>query len=491
MENLIKKGFNFYAPVFDVILSEEDTKHVLTIYKNASYLSKEERIRQVDEAIKEYADAFIKESNMNLTLDGYWVDPVNKIIAVRFINNDLPPYKTAEQLYTAEKDRDVSFEFSSLHDDLVTLRTRPKNSDAELFDKKPSVKSSYFKRAQKEEEEEKEDEEYREYRKLKRKFREFLKTLDIERLKEIRDEIVKTETLKKAQEEEEIGIEREIGVETENEIINEIIDYLDTLPMDEAKDIISEYVEAEGEEMEVPIEFEEREREREREEEITPPETLLEASLVKRFESLKNIWLNELTNSQKAKVAAKILKKLNKINEKEYYEILKKAEELEEKERAEVKIDEIDTEKIEKTIQKAVDVLEEELGIDVASSMLKNAIKTAANKNIGYDPVTDTYYGKPEGEPTFAQEKKAPFYEKGEPKEVTHAREEVAKLAFRIIEKLEERGEILPEEKVQKFAELYQKSKDELKQILKKLETNEYAILTDDGEVINLDDLFK
>jgi hypothetical protein len=132
----------------DVFLSTEDANAVLAEHKTGG-------LKSVDAAVRRFGKLLLSKLGSDASdcvIDGYWVDPKTQKIAVRIakagVEKKADDGGAKEKVNKISENESIKNDFISLHDSMVTMRTKPTSGgDADLTEKKNKVREAAGKSA--------------------------------------------------------------------------------------------------------------------------------------------------------------------------------------------------------------------------------------------------------------------------------------------------------------------------------------------------------
>lgn len=132
----------------DVFLSVEDANAVLAEHKTGG-------LKSVDAAVRRFGKLLLSKLGSNASncvIDGYWVDKTTQKIAVRITKSGVEKKAddggAKEKVNKISENESIKNDFISLHDSMITMRTKPTSGgDADLTEKKSKVREAVGKSA--------------------------------------------------------------------------------------------------------------------------------------------------------------------------------------------------------------------------------------------------------------------------------------------------------------------------------------------------------
>lgn len=133
----------------DVFLSTDDATAVLSEHKTGG-------LKAVDSAVRRFGKLLLSKMGSDAksyVIDGYWVDKTTQKIAVRItkvgeVEKKADDGGAKEKVNKISENESINNDFISLHDSMVTMRTKPTSGgDADLTEKKTKVREAAGKSA--------------------------------------------------------------------------------------------------------------------------------------------------------------------------------------------------------------------------------------------------------------------------------------------------------------------------------------------------------
>ena len=512
----------------DVFLSGEDASAVLAEHKTGG-------LKAVDASVRRFGKLLLSKLGSNASncvIDGYWVDKTTQKIAVRIakmvgVEKKADDGGAKEKVNKISENESIKNDFISLHDSMITMRTKPTSGgDADLDEKKSKVREAAGKSAG----------------------RGTKKTAD-EPMPMSMDAPGGETAPAPAETPTNMGMPDAEGdapgsVEAFEQAEKGFIDYITTsVPVDRAVEIATDIYEQVGSgkseekpKSEESSEPKSEEKAEEHEKSETPAEEKKEEEGTEKKESLKKTESVKEACLRFRRLAFNLKsmkgKKLSAETKDEIDEVIDKAVKgLEEnvplEEATKIMQDAMsgkgaqpETTTPAEAVPEAAPEGEKAPGSEMAFASIKNKLaksKSATKKTAaGYDIVTDTWSGKPEGKPEFSAEdhdglsmmpgyKKEPTVEDivhanetpkvDKPKDMPDFAQETVKkavLAFKAVEHMTSTGSIEESQREDEFARLMKLSDAQFKAEIYNIRkiSGKVSELVVDGKYADLETIF-